>query len=493
MVGGLTDNYGRLELLIDGKWAKSASQESQIVYDPGKGERIAEVPFATKEEVSSAVESASAAFGPWRRLPFLERTAYLFRMKNVLENHSEDLARVNTQNHGKTVEESRGEVRRTIENVEAALAAAYTLSKGEALNQVANGIDEEVVKEPLGVFAIISPFNFPLMIPFFFLPYALVLGDTVVLKPSEIDPVPMTYLTELLTEEVKLPPGVVNVVHGRKEVTESLIAHKEIQGVAFVGSTPVAKRIYSLAGENGKRAIVNGGAKNSIVVMPDGSADAIVPQIVSSFFGNSGQRCLAGSNLIPVGRRTHKYLVKRFVKNASAIKVGYGLDQSTMMGPVISQTAKNRVIGYVESGICEGADLALDGRETTVQTYPAGYYLGPSVFDSVSPDMKISKEEIFGPVASVSSAETLDEAIEIINENTNFGNMACIFTGSGNFARKFRREVNVGNIGINLGVAFPAAYFPFGGRKDSFFGVLHAQMDTIDFFTDKKVTISKWS
>jgi malonate-semialdehyde dehydrogenase (acetylating) / methylmalonate-semialdehyde dehydrogenase len=489
----VSTDYGTLELLIDGKWRRSSSGQKQAVYDPGRGTTIAEVPFAAKEEVATAVESSGVAFEKWSRLPFLERVEYLFRMKSSLEGHFEELAAMLTQNHGKTLEESRGEVRRTIENVEAAIATAYTLAKGETLDQVAEGIDEQMVKEPLGVFAVISPFNFPLMVPFWFLPYAVVLGDTVVLKPSEIDPVPTTHVVKLLTEEAKLPPGVVNVVQGSKDVAEALITHKDIQGVTFVGSTPVAKHIYSLAGQNGKRAIVNGGAKNSVVVMPDAPVDSAIPAIISSFFGNSGQRCLAGSNLISVGRESNGDLLAKFIRSAQRVQVGYGLEPSTEMGPVISKAAKSRIEGFVESGITDGAKLALDGRSTRVQGYPEGYYLGPTIFDEVSRDMRIAKEEIFGPVASVGYAESLDEAIETINSNTSFGNMACIFTSSGSAARRFRREVNAGNIGINVGVAFPAAFFPFGGRKESFLGVLHAQIDTVDFFADKKVTISRWS
>ena len=489
----VSSNYGTLELLIDGKWKRSASSQKQAVYDPGRGTKIADVPFAGKEEVNAAVESSRTAFEKWSRRPFLERVDYLFEMRSSLEQHFDELAAMLTQNHGKTLEESGGEVRRTIENVEAAIATAYTLAKGEGIDQVAEGIDEQMVKEPLGVFAVISPFNFPLMVPFWFLPYALVLGDTIVLKPSEIDPVPTTHVVRLLVEETKLPPGVVNVIHGSKDAAEALITHRDIQGVTFVGSTPVAKHIYSLAGQNGKRAIVNGGAKNSIVVMPDTRLETAIPAIISSFFGNSGQRCLAGSNLISVGRESKSDLVAKFLGSARKVRVGYGLEPSTEMGPVISKSAKSRIEGYVESGISDGAKLALDGRSASVKGYPEGYYLGPTIFDGVDRGMKIAREEIFGPVASIGYAESLDGAIEMINSNTNFGNMACIFTGSGTVARKFRREVNAGNIGINVGVAFPSAYFPFGGRKESFFGVLHAQMDTVDFFADKKVIVSRWS
>lgn len=487
------ENYGKLELLIGGRWRNSESTKFQRVYDPGRGSAIGEVPFVTSDEVNLAIETAQTTFEEtWSRQPILERVKYLFKMKTVLEEHFEGLSQINTQNHGKTIEESRGEVRRAIENVESAISTAYTLAKGETFDQITEGIDEYSVKEPLGVFAVISPFNFPLMVPFWFVPYAIVLGNTLVLKPSEIDPVPTTQAIKLIQDEVKLPPGVINVVHGSKDVVESLLSNKDTKGVTFVGSTMVAKRVYKLAGEYGKRAIANGGAKNSIIVMPDASFEKIIPSVISSFFGNSGQRCLAGANLISIGNDTHDKVISKFVESANELRVGYGLDSSTEMGPVISKTAKERVLGYVEKGLADGAKLATDGRRLKGLVYPDGFYLGPTIFDGVSQDMSIAREEIFGPVASVTSFDSLENAIESINKNTSFGNMACIFTSSGSAARKFKRETNAGNIGINIGVAQPSAAFPFAGRRDSFYGVLHPQLDTVDFFTDKKIVISRW-
>jgi malonate-semialdehyde dehydrogenase (acetylating)/methylmalonate-semialdehyde dehydrogenase len=485
-------DHGRLELLIDGRWRSSNSDQVQPTYDPGRGAPIAEVPFATREEVEAAVNSSQAAFEKWSKLSIFERVKYLFRMKDVLEGHFEELATILTQNHGKTILESRGEVQRMIENVEAAISTAYTLAKGEVLGQIAEGIDEQSVKEPLGVFAVVTPFNFPLMVPFWFVPFAIVLGDTVVLKPSEADPLPTTHAIRIIQKETNLPPGVINLVQGGRDAVETLISNKSIRGVTFVGSTPVAKRVYELAGRHGKRAIANGGAKNSIVVMPDAEIDTYVSAMVSSFFGNAGQRCLAGSVLVPVGGETHERLVGKFAKVAGEFRVGYGLDESTEMGPVVSKAAKERITGSIERGIAEGAKLVIDGRIKSVPNYPDGYYLGPTILDGVNQDMKLAREEIFGPVASVMKTGDLEEAIELINRNTEYGNMACIFTSSGRAARKFAREANAGNIGVNLGVAQPAAYFPFGGRRESFFGVLHAQIDTVDFFTDKKVVVSRW-
>lgn len=486
--GGL----GELEVLLEGKWKKSESSQFQQVHDPGIGRPIGEVPFATKHEVNLAVEGSQSTFEKWSKTPILERVKYLFKMKTVLEGHLEELATVNSQNHGKTIEESRGEIRRAIDNVESAISTAYTLSKGEMAEQVADGIDEYSVKEPLGVFAIISPFNFPLMVPFWFIPYAIVLGNTIVVKPSEIDPIPTTIAIKLIHENVDLPPGVISLIHGSRRVVETLISHNDVKGVAFVGSTAAAKGIYKLAGEYGKRSIVNGGAKNSVVVMPDARIEDAISPIVSSFFGNTGQRCLAGSNLIVIGEETHHKMRSKFPNAAAKLRVGYGLDASTEMGPVISKVARERILGYIEKGVSEGAKLIVDGRSLTIPRYNEGFYLGPTIFDQVGQDMAIAREEIFGPVASISSFDGINGAIDAINRNTSFGNMACIFTSNGSVARKFRREVNAGNIGINVGVAQPASHFPFGGRKESFYGVLHAQIDTVDFFTDKKVVVSRW-
>ncbi len=480
-----------LELLVDGRWVASQSEEQQPVVNPATGRIICKVPFAMKEEVDMAVVSAQNAFQKWRSIPLTERVQYLFHMKNFLETHFEELARINTQNHGKTIAESRGDIRRAVDNVEAAIAVAYSLMKGEHLDEISQGIDEGTVKEPLGVFAIVCPFNFPIMIPFWFLPFALVVGDTVVVKPSEITPLPMACLTEMLQKEVKLPPGVINLVHGSRGTVESLVSHPLVKGVTFVGSTPVARYVYKLAGEHGKRAIVQGGAKNSIVVMQDANIPLAVESCVNSFFGNTGQRCLAGANLL-VTNGIHSSMLESFAKRSAALKIGYGLDESTEMGPLVSRKSKEKVLNYIDRGVQEGAKLVLDGRATRVKGFEDGYFLGSAIFDEVTPEMSIAREEIFGPVASVLEVSNLDDAIDFINKSTNYGNAASIFTQNGSYAREFRRRVQAGNVGVNVGVAAPMAFFPFGGMRESFFGVLHGQMESVDFFTDRKVIISRW-
>jgi malonate-semialdehyde dehydrogenase (acetylating)/methylmalonate-semialdehyde dehydrogenase len=491
IVREVTEDFGKLKLLIGGQWVDSQTDEWLETFNPAKGNAIGKVPLALREEVGRAVESAQTAYEKWKNVPILERVKYLFKLRDVMLREYEDLATLNTVNHGKTLEESRGDMNRTLENIDSAIAVAYTLAKGETLDEIASGVDEAMVKEPLGVFGIVCPFNFPILIPFWFIPYAIVLGDTIVVKPSEITPVPMQRIADMINTEIGLPPGVFNLVHGARGVVESLISHESVKGVCFVGSSPVAKLVYKLAGEHGKRAIAQGGAKNTVVVMPDAELDRSIPPIVSSFFGNTGQRCLAGANLVGVGA-VYNDLMQKLVAASKDLKIGYGLDEETKMGPVVSSKAKERIVSYIESGESEGARLATDGRAVKIADFPEGYYLGPSIFDHVTPDMRIAKEEIFGPVASAMSCRTLDDAMEAISQKTRFGNMACIFTTSGRAAREFRRRVDAGNIGINIGVAAPVANFPLSGRRESFFGILHAQIDTVDFFTDRKVVVSRW-
>jgi malonate-semialdehyde dehydrogenase (acetylating)/methylmalonate-semialdehyde dehydrogenase len=484
-------DYGRLRLFVDGRWTDSQSTRVRAVMNPAKDEVIAEVPFATKEEVDRAVESARSTFEKWSEQPVTTRAGYVFRLKQKLEEYFEDISRITTQNHGKIIDEARGETRRLVENVEVGCAVAYTLAKGEHLDQVAPGVDETLVREPLGSFAVLGPFNFPSLAPFWFIPIAIAVGCTVVVKPSEITPLPMQWCMKAI-EEAGIPPGVVNLVHGSREVSEALIIHPDVRGVCFVGSTPVAKSIYRLAGEHGKRALCQAGAKNYVVVMPDADLGMTINSLMPSFYGNTGQRCLSGANLIAVGQ-IYESLKKGFVDASSKLRLGYGLDESTEMGPLVTREARERVLGYIQKGLDEGGKLILDGRrQAKVEKYPNGYFLGPTVFDQVTPDMTIAKEEIFGPVASIIRAEKLDEAIEMINTKSNYGNEACIFTSSGKSAREFRRRVKAGNIGVNIGIAAPMGFFPFAGFRESFFGVLHGQADSVDYFTDKKVVVSRW-
>ncbi|HJN16179.1 MAG TPA: CoA-acylating methylmalonate-semialdehyde dehydrogenase, partial [Armatimonadota bacterium] len=391
--------------------------------------------------------------------------------------------------HGKTLDEARGEMQRTLENVEAA-AGTPALMMGYGAEDIAAGIDEECVPQPLGVFCGIAPFNFPSMVPYWYLPWAIACGNTYVIKPSELCPMSQVQLLELM-HEAGLPPGVVNLVHGDGRAAEALAAHEDVAGVSFVGSTPVARSVYSAAGALGKRAQCQGGAKNCLTVLPDAPLAATVDAIVGSAFGCAGQRCLAGSLVIAVGDR-YDELRDAIAAAAGAMRVGDGLDPATDMGPVVSQAARERVERYINIGTGEGANLILDGRGVTVEGRPDGYYIAPTVFDGVTPGMEIARDEIFGPVLGIIRVASLDEAVETINRMP-YGNMASLFTSDGGAARTFKHEVACGNIGINIGVAAPVPMFPFSGMKQSFFGDLHGQgRDAIRFFTEHKVVISRW-
>jgi malonate-semialdehyde dehydrogenase (acetylating)/methylmalonate-semialdehyde dehydrogenase len=417
------------------------------------------------------------------------RARAMFRFKQLLEDHFEELARTVTTEHGKTLDESRGSVRRGIECVEVACGAP-SLSSGYGLENIASGIDCNVFRQPLGVCAAIAPFNFPAMVPLWFLPFAVATGNTFIVKPSEQVPLSQKLIFELL-ERCDLPPGVVNLVNGGKDVVEAICDHPEIRAVSFVGSTPVARAVYQRATHAGKRVQALGGAKNFVVVMPDADLDRAIPIISESFYGCAGERCLAGSVLVPVGD-AHRPARDRMLEAARSLKVGDGMEPGIEMGPVISSRHKEKVEGYIAKGASEGADLLLDGRAVKVPGRERGFFLGPSVFDGVSPQMAIGREEIFGPVASITPVKTLEEAIAVMHAHPN-ANATSIFTSSGKAAREFARHATASMVGVNIGVAAPMAYFPFGGAKDSFFGDLKVHgRDAFEFYTDKKVVISRW-
>jgi malonate-semialdehyde dehydrogenase (acetylating)/methylmalonate-semialdehyde dehydrogenase len=481
--------FGTLKNYVDGEWVESQSSELLDVTNPATGKAIAKVPLSTAEEVKQAVAAAKAAFWEWRETPAVIRARYMFRLKLRLEECFEDVARIVSTEHGKIIDEARGEVRRTIENVDMA-AGIPSLMMGYNAEDIAEGIDEEAILQPVGVFCCVAPFNFPAMVPFWFMPTAVACGNTYIVKPSEQCPITQNFMFELM-DDLDFPPGVVNLVNGAKGVVDVLLSHPDVAGVSFVGSTPVGKYIYATAAAHGKRAQCQAGAKNCLVVMPDADLDRTVAALLTSAFGTAGQRCLAGALVVAVGD-VYEPLKAKLVEAASAIKVGDGLDEGVQMGPVVSQKSKQRVLGYIDKGVEQGAELLLDGRDVAVAGDSNGFFVGPTIFDKVRPDMVIAREEIFGPVLGVMQVDDFDAALGIIN-GLPFGNAASIFTGSGKWAREFKYRVPAGNIGINLGIAAPIATFPFGGKGDSFFGDLHGQgMDGVKFFTDRKVVITRW-
>ena len=474
---------------INGEWVDSNTTTFGDVWNPATGEKIAQVPYGTKEDVDAAVKAAKDAFQEWRETPPLSRARYLFRLKEAFEENFDEIAEVLTTEQGKAIDESRGEVRRMIENVEHATGVT-TLMCGYTLEDIAKGIDCYGHRQPMGVFAAIVPYNFPAMVAWWFLPYALVTGNTFIVKSSEQVPMTMVKIFEIM-EDIGLPEGVVNLVNGAHDVVNGLLDHPDIEGISFVGASPTAKYIYQRCGETGKRVQALGGAKNIVAIMPDADLEDGMPSLLTSFYGCAGQRCLSGSVLVPVGDIAEE-LKEKFTEAAKGIQVGNGLDEQTFMGPVISSAHQQRVLGYIDKGVEEGADLILDGRNFQVDGYPNGFFVGPTIFDNVKPDMTIASEEIFGPVVSMVRAQNMDDVIDLINTR-NFANAACIYTTSGSAAREFKYRAKPSMIGVNIGIAAPMSFFPFGGAGNSMFGDTkgHGQ-EIFNFFTDTKVVIERW-
>src|SRR5713101_5701312 len=475
---------------INGQWQDSNASEWQDVANPATGGVFARVPLSNAAEVSAAIDAASGAYPAWRRTPPEDRIQPLFKLKVLLEEHQDELARIITQENGKTFAEAKAELRRAIENVEVACGIP-TMMQGYNLEDVARGIDEMMIRQPLGVVAAIVPFNFPGMIPFWFLPYALATGNTFVLKPSERVPLTMMRVFELL-EQIGLPRGVVNLINGGKSAVDTLLDHPQVRAISFVGSTPVAKYIYARAGANGKRAQCQGGAKNHVIVLPDADMKMATQIISDSAFGCAGQRCLAVSVAVTVGE-AQKVLRDSITEAAASLRVGNGLDEGIQMGPVITRQSQARVESLIGEGEKQGAKLLLDGRGAKIPGGGEGNFVKPTVLDALPAGSGLTDTEIFGPVLSLVHANDLDDALAFL-ERSAYGNQASLFTSSGAAARRFRYEAPAGNIGINIGVAAPMAYFPFSGWKDSFFGVQHGQgRDAVEFYTEKKVVVERWA
>jgi malonate-semialdehyde dehydrogenase (acetylating)/methylmalonate-semialdehyde dehydrogenase len=474
---------------VGGRWVEPAHDQSRPVTNPATGQHLATVPFASPAAVDEAVTAASDAFEDWSRRPVEERIQPLFRLKQLLEDHQEDIARTLVSEHGKTVDEAMGELRRGIENVEVACGIPSLMQSG-TLENAAPGIDESAVRQPVGVATAITPFNFPGMIPLWFLPYAVATGNAFVLKPSERDPLTPQYIVELV-EEAGFPDGVVNLVNGSRETVEALLAHDGVDAVSFVGSTPVARSIYETAAANGKRVQAQGGAKNHVIVTESADLEFAAEKTVSSALACSGERCLA-NDVALVERSVHEQFRELVVEAAAARTVGNGPEEDTDVGPLITPEHEQRVRELVETGIEEGADLVADGRDVTVKGYPDGNFLGPCIFDWLDPEMTLVREEIFGPVLGLLPVADMDEALAVLNASR-FGNAASLFTERGADARRFRHEAEAGNLAVNAGTAAPMAFFHFGGEKESFFGDLHAQgEDMVHFYTDKTVYIERW-
>jgi malonate-semialdehyde dehydrogenase (acetylating)/methylmalonate-semialdehyde dehydrogenase len=482
-----TTKTGTVSFYINGAWEKPQGRTLHAVTNPATGAIIAEVPYADAADVDRTVQAAQRAFLEWRKVPVVDRVQVLYRFKALLDQHANEMAQILTRENGKTGDDARGEVRRMIQMVEVACGMP-TLMMGDSLNDVAAGLDCKTIRQPLGVCAGITPFNFPAMVPMWMLPFAIACGNAFILKPSEKVPMTPTFTVELL-HRAGIPAGVVSLLHGGKEAVDALLHHPLVKAVSFVGSTPVAKYIYTTAAAEGKRVQALGGAKNHLVVMPDADMARTVEAIIGSAFGAAGERCLAGSVLVPVGEAAGP-LLDLLVKRTKAMPVGDGSEAGIEMGPLVTSDHCGRVAGYVEKGVAEGATPLVDGRQ--FRPGNGGFFLGPTIFDNVKPEMTIAREEIFGPVLSVMRVDTLDDAIALVNRSP-FGNATAIFTSSGKAAREYSSQIEVGMVGVNVGVAAPMAFFPFAGWKNSFFGDLHAHgKDGVAFYTEQKVIMSRW-
>ena len=474
---------------INNEWVEPQVSEYADVINPATGQVIARTPLCGKTEVDAAAQAAAAAFPAWRATPTQDRIQYLFKLRELLKANMDEIGRTITNECGKTFDEAKAEMVRAIENVEVACGMPM-LMKGDVSEDIAPGIDEIMLRQPVGVCATIAPFNFPGMIPFWYLPYALAAGNTYVIKPSEKVSMTMQLIFKLI-EQVSFPRGVVNMINGSKDAVDGILDHPAIRAITFVGSTKVAKYIYRRAAENGKRVQAQGGAKNPVIILPDADMEMATRIVADSAFGCAGQRCLAVSLVVTVAEARNSF-TELICDAATTRKVGYGLDDGVQMGAIISHASKERVEELIGLGAREGASALVDGRGTVIKGYEGGFFVRPTVLADVQPGSEIWKTEIFGPVLSMMHVNTVDEAIALANSHA-YGNQASLFTSSGSAARKFRYEVQAGNIGINIGVAAPMAFFPFSGWKESFFGDMHGQgTDAVEFFTQKKVVIERW-
>ncbi|REK21658.1 MAG: methylmalonate-semialdehyde dehydrogenase (CoA acylating) [Actinobacteria bacterium] len=481
-------DYGTLRNYVNGEWTESTSDSFEHVVDPATGKVIAQVPNSSQEDVDKAVSAAAEAFGDWKRTSVVQRTRPFFRLKQLLEDHKEDLARTLVQEMGKVIKEARGEMLRAIEEIEATCAVPTT-TRGYHQENIGPNLNLRVTYIPRGVFFMVPSFNFPAMVPLEYYPYAVAAGCTFVNKPSPQVPITQTRIFELI-DECGFPPGVLNLVHGGRDVVHNLMEHPGTEGFSFVGSSKVGAELYAKAASLGKRGQAATGAKNHFVVMPDADFEKAADAAMSAFFGAGGQRCLAGAVLVPVGE-AYEPMRDLLVEKASQWRLGHGLDETSDLGPVVSRSARDRIVTMVDRAIGEGAEPLLDGRDVNVAEWPEGAFVGPTILDGVTPDMEIAREEVFGPVAAISAVDTMDDAISLI-DRSRYGHSAVIFTRSGASGREFESRVPVGNIGVNVGVPATQSWATLGGLKESAYGSLHGRAESVLFYTDRKIVAERW-
>lgn len=485
-------HYGKLKLYINGKWVESGSNTVYEDVNPASGEVIAEFPSATDNEIEHAIQSAQSALGKWREVPLRDKARYLFDLRGKFEEHVDRLCRVLVQDHGRTIGEARGTLRRCIENIESACSALLLLTKGEFVTDLAKGLDQALFWEPRGVFLIITPNNIPMHAWSSFVPYAIASGCPVVVSPSKNDPVCLDAIFRVTDEVAEFPPGLVNLVYGGSDVNQKILSHPLVKGVGFIGSTAVGKQLFELSGKLGKEASINGNGKNHVVIMPDCNVNAVVDGLLRGCYGMTGQRCLGTDNLLFVGN-AYDAVKEKFIDASANMKLGYGLDETTELGPMVSESSRQKVINFIEKGISEGARVVVDGRGVTVEGGENGFFIGPTVLDDVNPEMYVARVEAFGPVANLMRPRDLDEALDWINNRDDYGHSACIFTRDGHVARRFMKEADVGNIGINVPVPQPFAFFPLGSKNESAFGVAKSRIDSLRLFLDQKTVTERWA
>ncbi|MGD8446534.1 MAG: aldehyde dehydrogenase family protein [Desulfobacterales bacterium] len=485
-------HYGKLKFFIDGKWVDS---KSDIIYEdvnPATGDVIAEFPSATDEEIEAAVQSAQSALSAWRDVPLRDKARYLFDLRGKFEEHFDMLCRILVQDHGRTIGEARGTIRRCIENIESASSACMLLTKGEFVFDLAKGLDQTMYWEPRGVFLIVTPNNIPMHAWSSYVPYAIACGCPVVVSPSKNDPVCLDAIFKVTAEVGGFPPGLVNLVYGGRDVNQKILAHPLVKGIGFIGSTGVGKQLFELAGKLGKESSINGNGKNHVVIMPDCNVDAVVDGLLRGCYGMAGQRCLGTDNLLFAGSAMNAAREK-FIEASAGMKMGYGLDDTTQLGPLVSEKGRNNVLDFIEKGISEGARLALDGRSETVKGGEKGFFLAPTILEDVDPDMFVAREEAFGPVANLIPVGNLDEALDWINNKDAYGHSGCIFTRDGYVARRFMDEADVGNVGINVPVPQPFAFFPLGSKNESALGLAKSRIDSLRLYLDQKTVTARWA
>lgn len=485
-------NYGKLKNYINGQWVSSTSSQVYDDVNPATGEVIATIPSATDGEIESAISAAQNALAVWRGVPLRDKARYLFDLRGKFEEHADRLMRILIQDHGRTIGEATGTIRRCIENIESACSALLLLTKGEYVTDLARGLDQALIWEPRGVFLIVTPNNIPMHAWSSFVPYAIASGCPVVVSPSKVDPVCMDAVFKVTEEVAGFPKGLVNLVHGGGDVNQKILSHPAVKGVGFIGSTSVGRMLFDQAGKLGKEASINGNGKNHVVIMPDCDADTVVDGLKRGCYGMAGQRCLGSDNLLFVGD-AYDAVKDKLIEASGQMKLGYGLDESTQLGPLVSAKGRDKVLRFIETGISEGARVVLDGRNPDVPGGEKGFFLAPTILDEVDIDMQIAREEAFGPVVNLIRARDLDQALDWINNKDDYGHSGCIFTRSGAVARKFTQEADVGNIGINVPVPQPYAFFPLGSKNASAQGVAKSRIDSMRLFLDQKTITARWA